>query len=191
MQLIDIPGKLSFEERWQIYRTVRSLNPHCLMMMNQTWQISQDNRGRICAPSAWPTDIVLSEDAVPTETHNPHIEVDGHRCYMPMVSWIPAGPLYRNSKWREWFWSRGFKPRATAELFDLYCRTVAHNASFFLNLSPDTRGLICEEQVEEVHELAHLIQRMGCAEQGVGSLRTRGSPTYSEVHKTDACTGHT
>jgi hypothetical protein len=65
MQLIDIPGKLSSAERWELYRVLKSLDPHCLMMFNQTWSPSQTNRGSLCIPAAWPTDIILSEDAVP------------------------------------------------------------------------------------------------------------------------------
>jgi alpha-L-fucosidase len=158
MQVIDIPGKLSSEERWQLYRTVKTLAPHCLIMVNQTWQISQYNRGRICAPDAWPTDIILSEDAVPVSTHDPHVEFEGKPYYMPMASWIPAGPFYRNDKYRQWFWSPGFKPRPAAELFDLYRQTVPRNASFLLNLSPDAHGLVCDDQLEELHRLSHLIK---------------------------------
>lgn len=159
--LFDIPGKLSQEQRWKLYRMVKDLNPHCLVMMNQTWQISQENRGRFCAPSAWPTDIILSEDAVPAERHEPKIEVEEQRYYLPMASWIPSGPLYQGNKYRQWFWSPGFKPRPAAELFDLYRRSASHNASFFLNLSPDARGLLSDEQVEEVDKLAHLLQGTG------------------------------
>jgi alpha-L-fucosidase len=158
LQVIDIPGKLSPEQRWEIYRRVRGINPHCLMMVNQTWTTSQANHGRISTPEAWPTDIMVSEDALPPkEGHDPWVMYEGTRYYMPMASWIPTGPFYQGSKYRTWFWNPQFKTRPASELFDIYQKTVSRKASMTLNLSPDTRGLLPDEAVEQMHRLAELI----------------------------------
>ena len=158
MQVIDIPGKLSPEERWEVYKTVKTLNPNCMMMLNQTWDISQANRGRVCAPGAWPTDIMVSEDALPPkEGHDPWVVYEGKRYYMPMVSWFPSGPFYEGNKYRTWFWNARFKTRPAEELFDLYRKTVSRKASFILNLSPDNRGLLPDEQVNELNRFAALM----------------------------------
>jgi hypothetical protein len=129
------------------------------MMFNQTWQFSQGAHGTHINPEAWPTDIDLAEDATPLENHNPWMEFQGQRYYIPMASWIPSGPFYRKSKWREWFWGPQFETRPAPELFSLYRDTVSRNASFCLNLSPDTRGQIGEEAVAKLHQLASLIAR--------------------------------
>jgi alpha-L-fucosidase len=158
LQVIDIPGKLAPEERWEIYRTVKSLSPNCLMMLNQTWDISQANQGRICAPEAWPTDIIVSEDALPPkEGHDPWVVYEGKRYYMPMASWFASGPFYEDNKYRTWFWNEHFKTRPADELFDLCQKTVSRQASFIVNLSPDKRGLLADEQVKEMHRLAALL----------------------------------
>jgi len=159
LQVIDIPRKLSADERWEIYRAVKTLNPHCLMMVNQTWDISHVNQGRISSPDAWPTDIMLSEDALPPEGgHDPWVVYQGNRYYMPMVSWFPSGPFYNGKKYRDWFWNPYFKTRPAADLFDLYQKTVSRNGSFMLNLSPDTRGLLPEDDVEQINRLAELMR---------------------------------
>lgn len=158
LQVFDIPGKLSSDERWEIYRTVKSLNPHCLMMVNQTWSISQANQGRIASPTAWPTDIMLSEDALPPkEGHDPWVVYQGNRYYMPMACWFPSGPFYNGNKYREWFWGPHFKIRPAADMFDLYRKTVSRKASFLLNLSPDTRGLLPDDTLEQINRLAGLM----------------------------------
>lgn len=160
LQVIDIPGKLSPDERWEIYRTVKTLSPHCLMMMNQTWEISHVNQGRISSPDAWPTDIMLSEDALPPEEgHGPWVVYQGNRYYMPMACWFPSGPYYDGKKYRDWFWNPQFKTRPAADLFDLYRKTVSRNASFLLNLSPDTRGLLPNDAVEQMNALAELMRK--------------------------------
>lgn len=160
LQVIDIPGKLSPDERWEIYRTVRTLSPHCLMMVNQTWDPSQINQGRISTPDAWPTDIMLSEDALPpTGGHDPWVVYQGRRYYIPMASWFPSGPFYKENKYRTWFWNPHFKTRPAEDLFDLYQKAVSRQASFILNLSPDNRGLLPDEQVEQLNRLAALLRK--------------------------------
>jgi hypothetical protein len=160
VQLNDIPGKLSADERWQIYQAVKELDPHCLMMVNQTWSPSQTNRGSICIPDAWPTDVILCEDTVPPpEGHNDWIEFQGARYYMPLVCWIPAGPFYHGGKYRQWFWSPTYKIRPAPELFESYRETTTRNGSFLLNLSPDSRGLLSDDQVECMHQLGDLIRK--------------------------------
>jgi hypothetical protein len=137
---------------------MKSVDPHCLMMFNQTWKYSQVAHGGSLNPEAWPTDIALAEDAVPLEYHHDFMEFEGQKYYVPLAPWIPSGPFYHMSKWREWFWGPHFETRAAAELFPLYRDTVTRNASFCLNLSPDTRGQIADEAVQQLRELSGLIK---------------------------------
>jgi alpha-L-fucosidase len=159
-QVFDIPGKLSADQRWQVYRAVKELDPDCLLIMNQTWDVSQQNRGRICVPEDWPTDLIFNEDALPpSEGHDPLIMVEGTQFYMPLACWIPAGGIDHHQKFRQWFWSPDYKMRPVQELWDLYAQTTSRNASFLLNLSPDSRGLLPDEQVDGLRELGRMINR--------------------------------
>jgi len=45
------------------------------------------------------------------------------------------------------------------DLLELYAQTTSRNASFLLNLSPDSRGLLPDEQVDGLRELGRMINR--------------------------------
>ena len=89
-QIFDIPAKLTSEQRWELYGLVKSLTPNCLVVYNQTFDISRRNQGRICDPGSWPTDIVDGEDTLPPpEGHDPHIVFEGKQYYMPLRRGYP------------------------------------------------------------------------------------------------------
>ena len=70
-QLFDITSKLSAGQRGELYRLVKTYSPNCIVVMNQEFDQSRDNRGRICEPASWPTDVINGEDTLsPPEGHN-------------------------------------------------------------------------------------------------------------------------
>jgi alpha-L-fucosidase len=158
-QLFDIPGKLTPVQRWDLYHLVKQLNPHCLVVMNQTLNISRENQGRKIQPGAWPTDVVNGEDALPPDAgHDPHVEVDGRQYYLPMESWMPAGPMYMPEKnMHAWFWRSGYVTRPADDLYRLYHDSVGRGANLLLNLAPDTQGVLPSETVEQMQRLSRLI----------------------------------
>ena len=56
-----------------------------------------------------------------------------------------------------WFWAYGKSGRTAADLVNYYYSSVGRNGNSLLNLSPDTRGLIPDNQVMAVRQMAQVI----------------------------------
>ena len=56
-----------------------------------------------------------------------------------------------------WFWAYGKHGRTAADLVNHYYTSVGRNGNSLLNLSPDTRGLIPDDQVMAVRQMAQVI----------------------------------
>lgn len=56
-----------------------------------------------------------------------------------------------------WFWSPAKRPKSPAELVDYFYRAVGRNGNMLLNLSPDSRGLIPDDQLASLHTMAGVI----------------------------------
>jgi alpha-L-fucosidase len=56
-----------------------------------------------------------------------------------------------------WFWAANKRPRTAAELVDLYYQSVGRNGNSLINLSPDNRGLIPDNQVAPLRLSAQVI----------------------------------
>lgn len=159
-QLLDITWKISREQRWELYRLIKSMSPECIVVMNQGFYQSRRNEGRICELGSWPTDLINGEDTLPpTEGHNPVIEVDGKNRYLPMESWIPTGPSYAPMPpMHSWFWREGFKTQDPEVIASAYRECKQRKANLLLNLSPDTSGRLPDEAVKAMQQVAKLIK---------------------------------
>lgn len=78
--------------------------------------------------------------------------------------WLPAmsdAPL-RGHGGHEWFWEpddeRLLQPLDA--LVDMYCRSVGHNSTLILGVTPDTRGLLPDADVARLREFGAEIERM-------------------------------
>ena len=58
-----------------------------------------------------------------------------------------------------WFWHPDEKPHPLSRLFDTYLTSVGANACFHLNVPPDTRGRIDEQDVARLKEFGSLLRR--------------------------------
>ena len=56
-----------------------------------------------------------------------------------------------------WFWSPAKRPKSPAELVDYFYRSVGRSGNMLLNLSPDNRGLIPDDQLASLHKMADVI----------------------------------
>jgi alpha-L-fucosidase len=56
-----------------------------------------------------------------------------------------------------WFWARQKHPRNLSVLVDIYYRSIGRNGNLILNLSPDTRGLVPDDQVEALSRMAQIV----------------------------------
>ena len=46
-----------------------------------------------------------------------------------------------------WFWAAKKRVRTASDLIDIYYQSVGRNGNWLLNLSPDTRGLVPDDQL--------------------------------------------
>jgi alpha-L-fucosidase len=159
-QLLDITWKLSSQQRWEVYRLIKQFSPYCVIVMNQAFYQSRRNLGRTCEPASWPTDVINGEDTLPpTEGHDPHIKFEGKDYYLPMESWIPAGPPYKPMPpMHSWFWREGFATQPAEVIAAAWKDCRARRANLLLNLSPDTTGRLPDETVEKMRQVAKLIR---------------------------------
>ena len=85
-----------------------------------------------------------------------------------------------------WFYHPDQKPKSLEYLLDVYYKSVGRNATFMLNLSPDRRGRIPDEDVRRLRELRAVLDatfRVNLArdaEATANALRsTEGGPDYA------------
>ena len=58
-----------------------------------------------------------------------------------------------------WFWAAKKRVRTAAELIDIYYQSVGRNGNWLLNLSPDTRGLIPDDQLANLRLATEVIDK--------------------------------
>lgn len=71
--------------------------------------------------------------------------------------WYPAEvntTLLQNS---QWFWARNKRPHTVTELVDIFYTSVGRNGNLILNLSPDKRGLVPDNQLDALKRTAEII----------------------------------
>jgi alpha-L-fucosidase len=145
-QWIDIPHKLSPQQRWDIYRLIKKLNPDCLVIMNAGFK-----DGAQISQGAWPTDLTDGEKTLPPPSgHNPVKFIDGKKYYVPMEVCDTVTP--------NWFWHPTDKPRSIRNLHYIYSKSLRRGANLLLNVSPDKTGRIPAEQVNALLELKKMIE---------------------------------
>jgi alpha-L-fucosidase len=83
----------------------------------------------------------------------------GGKYYVPAMS---DCPLRSNKGHHDWFWEESSGEEAVLPLevlVDRYYRSVGHNSSLILGITPDTRGLIPETDVIRLKEFGNEIRR--------------------------------
>src|SRR5208337_3592941 len=71
--------------------------------------------------------------------------------------WYPAEvntTILQNS---QWFWARNKHPRTVTQLVDIFYTSVSRNGNLILNLSPDKRGLVPDNQLAALSRTAKII----------------------------------
>lgn len=74
-----------------------------------------------------------------------------------------------------WFWSARKRPKSPAELVDYYYRSVGRNGNMLLNLSPDTRGLIPNDQLAVLNQMARVVNETFATDLSAGGKFTADS----------------
>ncbi|CAN5394035.1 alpha-L-fucosidase [soil metagenome] len=174
-QWIDIPGKLSPEQRSELYGLVKKFSPNCLVLMNRSeWTTP----GLNVLPGAWPTDLVVGERNPPPAKHNPHMKYEGKDYYMPLEC---CDCLTEN-----WFWTNGDQPRSVRRLYQMYNNAVGRGANLLLDVAPDQTGQIPAQSVKRLMELKHAIAH---PEMMPVALSKLGKVSASNVYKGDPAFG--
>jgi len=145
VQWIDIPEKLSSEQRYELYRLVKKLTPDCIVMMNQGFK-----DGVKVPMNFWPTDLLDGERVMPPPSgHNPVKVVEGKTYYLPLEVCDTIS--------QRWFWVPNDPPKSVRSLYKLYCQSVGRGGNLLLNVPPDKAGRIPQYHVDALLELKKVI----------------------------------
>jgi alpha-L-fucosidase len=80
-----------------------------------------------------------------------------------------------------WFWAPQKHPRSLMQLFDIYFSAVGRNGNLILNLSPDSRGLVPDDQIEALSRLSQLVNDTFAVNLAAGGKLT--ADNFNTAHK--------
>jgi alpha-L-fucosidase len=148
LQWLDVPGRLTDEQRAEIYRLVKKLNPGCLVMMNSTG----GPKTFTLRQTSWPTDIFNIEKGTPgSEGYNPSQSLNGTNYYLPLEI---SDTLVRT---KYWFYEPGAKTLTLSELQTRWQNSVGRGANLLLNVPPDRTGQIPKEYIDLLMDLKRAV----------------------------------
>jgi len=140
----------------RIYDRIKSLQPDCLVLLNQGFV--DGSAVREMTPTflhkefgrppvlLWPKDINNGEVTPPPPAgHNPRITVKGQAYYLPMETCDTLA--------HHWFWVAGDALKSVRTLCRLFASTVERGANLLLDLAPDRTGRIPEATAVRLMEL--------------------------------------
>ena len=144
-------------EAW--YHLIRSLQPNAVIMgkgPDVRWVGNEAGVGRT---TEW---SVIPLPTAPDKFNWPDMQGGdlGSRAKLKPGShlwWFPAEvntTILQNS---QWFWARNKYPRTVTQLVDIFYTSVGRNGNLILNLSPDKRGLVPDNQLDALNRTADII----------------------------------
>ncbi len=80
-----------------------------------------------------------------------------------------------------WFWNPEKRAKSPAELVDYYYRSVGRNGVMLLNLSPDTRGLIPDDQLASLRKMSQVVNHTFAHDLADGARFSAGSSTETNT----------
>ena len=92
--------------------------------------------------------------------------------------WYPAevnAPILNG-----WFWSADKRPKSASQLIDIYYTSVGRNGNMLLNLSPDKRGLIPDDQLASLSQMAQVVNDTFAKDLAAGGTLT--ADTFNPAH---------
>jgi alpha-L-fucosidase len=94
--------------------------------------------------------------------------------------WYPAETNVTILGNGQWFWGADKHPRAVTQLVDIYYASIGRNSNLILNLSPDKRGLIPDDQLLALRQTSDI----------VGETFARDLARGGRLEADGAATGH-
>jgi alpha-L-fucosidase len=73
--------------------------------------------------------------------------------------WYPAETNVTMLGNGQWFWARTKRPRPVPQLVDIFFSSIGRNGNLILNLSPDQRGLVPEDQMAALAQMGEIIRK--------------------------------
>ncbi|MGA9451708.1 MAG: discoidin domain-containing protein [Verrucomicrobiia bacterium] len=86
--------------------------------------------------------------------------------------WYPAEVNTTILGSSQWFWARDKHPRTVTQLVDIFYTSVGRNGNLILNLSPDKRGLVPDNQLEALNQTAEIINETFATDLAAGGKVT-------------------
>ena len=86
--------------------------------------------------------------------------------------WYPAEVNTTILGSSQWFWARNKHPRTVTRLVDIYYTSVGRNGNLILNLSPDKRGLVPDNQLDALSRTAEIINETFATDLAAGGKVT-------------------
>jgi alpha-L-fucosidase len=163
------------------YNLIRELQPHAVIFgkgPDARWVGNENGIGRTTEWSVVPLPVKPDSFRWPDMTAR---DLGSLSKLTPgsYLWWYPAEvnvPILHG-----WFWAPTKPSRTAAELINLYYTSVGRNGNWLLNLSPDTRGLIPDEQLAHVRLMAQVIKETFARNLTVGGKLT--ADTSNQAHK--------
>ena len=80
-----------------------------------------------------------------------------------------------------WFWSAEKRAKSAATLVEYYYSSVGRNGNMLLNLSPDTRGLIPDDQLASLSRMAKVVNETFAKDLAAGATFTADTSNTANV----------
>lgn len=145
-------------EAW--YHLIRSLQPNAVIMgkgPDVRWVGSESGYGRT---TEW---SVIPLPTAPEKFNWPDWQGGdlGSRAQLKPGShlwWYPAETNVTILGNGAWFWARTKRPRPVTQLVDIFYASTGRNANLILNLSPDNRGLVPDDQMTALAQMSEIVR---------------------------------
>jgi alpha-L-fucosidase len=158
------------------YDLIRSLQPNAVIMGKGPDVRWVGNEGGVGRTTEW---SVVPLPTSPDQCRWPDLYGDlGSRDKLTPGShlwWYPAEVNVTILDRGAWFWAPQKHPRSLSELADIYFRSIGRNGNLILNLSPDTRGLIPDDQLEALDKMAQVVKDTFANDLAAGGKLTAGN----------------
>ncbi|HEU5396908.1 MAG TPA: discoidin domain-containing protein [Verrucomicrobiae bacterium] len=140
------------------YDLIRHLQPNAVIMGKGPDVRWVGNEGGVGRTTEWSV-VPLPESPEKCRWPDLYGDLGGRDKLVPgsHLWWYPAEVNFTILANGAWFWAPGKHPRSLAQLFDTYFTSVGRNANLILNLSPDRRGLIPDDELEALSRLSELV----------------------------------
>lgn len=144
-------------EAW--YHLIHSLQPNAVIMGKGPDVRWVGNEGGVGRTTEW---SVIPPPTSPDRFKWPDMTAGdlGSRSKLKPGShlwWYPAEVNTTILGGSQWFWARNKHPRAVTQLVDIFYTSVGRNGNLILNLSPDKRGLVPDDQLDALSRTAEII----------------------------------